>query len=177
MVPERGSVPLVIQDHPCHTLLHIIMFLWIEEGIEVPLQVSLLSIFLVGLIKCPLQTLLRHLRLLIGVSQKNSNASLKSPPSLPCLFQLSYSFMGDSKISPHIHNFCSHRWSPPPGTIPPLHSPFHQKTTRMQVLKPLQVQRHCSFSFWNLTLAYLHISHTEYSCQNGCHPPSPIFPD
>ena len=69
MVLERVSFPLVINDHPCHPLLRIIRFLFIVEVIEVPLQVSLLSIFLIGLIKILRQTLLSSQILLIDVSQ------------------------------------------------------------------------------------------------------------
>ena len=63
MVPEIDSVPIFIQDHPCHSLLRLIMFLFISEGIEVTLRVSLLSILLIGLIKIPRQNLLRSLKL------------------------------------------------------------------------------------------------------------------
>ena len=44
MVPERESFPLVIKDHPCHPLLHLIRFLCISEGTEVTLQFILLYI-------------------------------------------------------------------------------------------------------------------------------------
>ena len=69
MVPERRSVPLVIQDHTCHPLLRLIRFICISEGTEVPLQVSLLTIFLIGIIEIPRQTLIYSPRLLIDVSQ------------------------------------------------------------------------------------------------------------
>ena len=69
MVPEQGSIPLVIQDHSWHPLLHLIRFLLIAEGKKLPLQVSILSIFLIGLIKSPHQTLLCYPRFWIYVSQ------------------------------------------------------------------------------------------------------------
>ena len=84
MVPERGSVPLVIHAHPCHPLLHLTRFLCILEGEELPLQVSLLSILLIGIIKNPGQTILHSQRLWIDVSQFFSNAPLK-PPTLSTL--------------------------------------------------------------------------------------------
>ena len=78
MVPERGSVPLVIQDNPCHPLIHLIRFIFIEEDTEVSLKVSLLSILIIGLIEIPIQTLFCSQRLLIiDVSKIFSNASLK----------------------------------------------------------------------------------------------------
>ena len=63
MVPDRGSVPIVLQDHPCRPLLCSIWFLCIAEVTELPLQVSLVSIFLIGLIKIPHQNLLCYPRL------------------------------------------------------------------------------------------------------------------
>ena len=58
VVPERVNVPLVIQNHPCHPLINIIRFLCIVEGKKMPLQVSLRTILLIGLIEIPLQNLL-----------------------------------------------------------------------------------------------------------------------
>ena len=68
MVPEIVSVNLVIQDHTCHPLINLVRFICIEEGTELPLQVSLLSIFLIGFIKIPHQNLLHSPRLWIDVS-------------------------------------------------------------------------------------------------------------
>ena len=80
IVPERGSVHLVIQDHLCHLPLNLTRFLCITEGAELTLQVSLLSILLIGLIEIPHKNLLRSPRLSIDVSQIFPSASLKSPP-------------------------------------------------------------------------------------------------
>ena len=69
MVPERGSVPSVIQYHTYHPLLNLIRCLWIEEDTEVTLQGSILYIFFIGLIQIPFQTLIHYPRLWIDVSQ------------------------------------------------------------------------------------------------------------
>ena len=69
MVPEMWSVPLVLHYHPCNLLLHIIRFLWISEVTEVPIQVGLLYIFIIGITHSPRQTLLRFRILWIYVSQ------------------------------------------------------------------------------------------------------------
>ena len=82
MVPERGSLPFIIQDNPCNPLLHIIRFLWILEGTEVPLQVILLSILLIGLIKIPCQTILHSPWLWIYVSHFFHCRPIKITPLL-----------------------------------------------------------------------------------------------
>ena len=69
MVPGRVIFLIVVHDNPFNPFLHLIRFIWIEECIEVPSQVSIISIFLIGIIKIPRQTLLFYLRLLIDVSQ------------------------------------------------------------------------------------------------------------
>ena len=79
LVPERESVPIVIHDH---TLLHVISFLCISEGTKVPIQVSLLSIFLIGIIKIPRHTLLHSMRLLINVSKSPPQCLIKTTPLL-----------------------------------------------------------------------------------------------
>ena len=61
MVHERGTVTLVIQDHPCHPLLHLIRFISMAEGIEVPIQVSVITILLIEIKEIPHQTLLHYL--------------------------------------------------------------------------------------------------------------------
>ena len=82
MVPERGSVPIVIQDHPCYPLLCIIRFLCISEVTEVPLQVSILSIFLVGLIKSHAKLFFFLQYFLIDFSQNKFQHLIKITPLL-----------------------------------------------------------------------------------------------
>ena len=65
MVPERGSAFIVIHNHPCHTILHLIRFLCITKGTKVPLKAILLIILLIVPIEIPHQTPLRSPRLLI----------------------------------------------------------------------------------------------------------------